>query len=298
MARATRLGSGLGLRPPGNGQYGMTTVIYFINQAMEMVFSVVLWPFHRLAPIWGLTFVSVLTGIFMVWVFGRVSNQQGISLVRDRIRGNLLGVRLYQHDVPVVLGLQGRILRDTFTYMNHSLVPMLVLLIPMLLVLVQLNYSFGFRPLAPGEVSLLKATFSDPAVVGKELRLEAPDGIEVETPALRIPVASEAAWRIRVKAPGSHSLKLWVGDESFEKRIQVGESWGPISPLRSTHLTDVLLYHGEEPLPSSVQVSSLELVYPPLSIQFLAWEVDWLVFFFVASMVAAFAFKGPMGVEL
>ena len=276
----------------------MTTVIYSINQAMEMVFSVLLWPFRMLAPIWGLGFVSVLAGIFMVWVFGRVSNQQGISRVRDRIRGNLLGVRLYQHDVPVVLRLQGRILRDTFTYMNHSLVPMLVLLIPMLFILIQLNYSFGFRPFSPGEVTLLKATFSDPAVLSQELRLEAPDGIEVETPALRIPVSGQVAWRIRVKAPGSHAVNLWVGDESFEKRIQVGENWGPISPLRSTRLADVLLYHGEEPLPASLQVSSLELAYPPLSIQLLGWEVDWLVFFFVASIVAAFACKGPMGVEL
>ena len=42
-----------------------------------MVFSVLLWPFRMLAPIWGLAFISVLTGIFMVWVFGRVSNQAG-----------------------------------------------------------------------------------------------------------------------------------------------------------------------------------------------------------------------------
>ena len=175
---------------------------------------------------------------------------------------------------------------------------MLVLLISILFILVQLNYSFGFRPLFPGEVSILKATFSDPAAVGKELRLEVPDGIEVETPPVRIPNLSEAAWRIRVKAPGSHSVKLWVGEESFEKRIQGGGDWGPISPLRSTHLADVLLYHGEEPLPASVQVSSLELAYPPLSIQLLGWEIHWLVFFFVASIVAAFACKGPMGVEL
>ena len=276
----------------------MTTAVYSINQAMSMVFSVLLWPFRMLAPIWGLAFISVLTGIFMVWVFGRVSNQQGIGRVRDRIRGNLLGVRLYQHDVPVVLRLQGRILRDTLTYMNHSLVPMLVLLIPILLILVQLNYSFGFRPLLPGEASLLKATFSEPAILEEELRLEAPDGIEVETPAVRIPSASEAAWRIRVKEPGVHSVTLWVGDESFKKRVQGGGGRGPVAPLRSTHLADVLLYHVEEPLPASVQVSSLEFAYPPLSIQLLGWEMHWLLFFFVASIVAAFAFKGPMGVEL
>ncbi len=276
----------------------MTTVIYSINQAMEVLFSLLLWPFRTLAPIWGLTFVSVLTGILMVWVFGRVSNQQGIARVRDRIRGNLLGVRLYQHDVPVVLGLQGRILRDTLTYMNHSLAPMLVLLIPILLILVQLNYSFGFRPLLPGEATLFKATFSDSAALGKPLRLVAPDGIDVETPPVRIPTAGEAAWRIRVKAPGFYSVKLWVGAESVEKQVEVGSGWRPVSPFRSARLADVLLYHGEEPLPTSTQVSSLELEYPPLSIRLLGWEVHWLVFFFVASIAAAFAFKGPMGVRL
>ena len=276
----------------------MTTVIYFVNQAMEMVFSVLLWPFRMIAPVWGLAFVSVLAGVFMVWVFGRVSNQPGISRVRDRIRGNLLGVRLYQHDIPVVLRLQGRILRDTFTYMNHSLVPMLVLLIPMLFVLVQLHYNFGSRPLLPGEVCLLKATFSDPSVLSQELRLEAPDGIEVETPALRIPVVAEAAWRIRVKAPGSHTVRLWVGDEFLEKQIRGGEDWGCVSPLRSARLADVLLYPGEEPLPASAAVSSLKLAYPPLPIRFLGWEVDWLGVFLVVSIVAAFALRGPLGVEL
>ena len=276
----------------------MTTVIYTLNQAMELLFSLLLWPFRTLAPIWGLSFVSVLTGILMVWVFGRVSNQQGIARVRDRIRGNLLGVRLYQHDVPVVLSLQGRILRDTLTYMNHSLAPMLVLLIPILLILVQLNYSFGFRPLLPGEATLFKATFSDSAVLEEPLRLVAPDGIDVETPPVRIPTAGEVAWRIRVKAPGSHSVKLWVGGESVEKQVEVGSGWRPVSPLKSARLADVLLYHGEEPLPAAAQVSSLELEYPPLSIRLLGWEVHWLVFFFVASIAAAFALKGPMGVQL
>jgi hypothetical protein len=120
----------------------------------------------------------------------------------------------------------------------------------------------------------------------------------VETPALRIPVSGEAAWRIRVKAPGSHTVKLWAGDEFLEKQIRGGESWGCVSPLRSTRLADVLLYHGEEPLSTSAVVSTLELVYPPLPIRFLGWEVDWLGVFLVVSIVVAFACKGPMGVEL
>ena len=275
----------------------MTTVIYTINRVMETIFSLLIWPFRMLPPIWGLVFVSLLAGLFMVWVYGRVSNQAAIEQVRNRIRGNLLGVRLYQHDVPVVLRLQVSILRDTLTYMNHSLFPMLVLLIPILFLLVQLNYSFGFRPLLPREAALVKATFADPSLLG-DVHLEVPSGVEVETPAVRIPSLGEATWRIRLKEPGRYAMKLHVGGQTVEKDVQGGTGWGPVSPLRSSSFTDVLLYHGEAPLPESIRVSSIEVVYPPLPLKVFGWQVHWLVFFFVASVLAAFACKGPMGVKL
>ncbi len=275
----------------------MTTVIYTINRFMEAIFALLLWPFHGLAPIWGLAFLSALTGVFMVWVYGRVSNQEGIAGVRDRIRGNLLGVRLYQHDVPVVLRLQVKILRDTLTYMRHSLFPMLILLAPILLLLIQLNYSFGYRPLLPEESTLLKATFANPTLL-EQVRLEAPPAVTVETPPVRIPGLGEAAWRIRLKEPGRHSLELHIGSQMVRKNVQGGTGWEPVSPLKSARLADVLLYHGEEPLADSVLVSSIEVVYPPLPLKVFGWRIHWLVFFFVASVLAAFVCKGPMGVKL
>jgi len=47
----------------------------------------------------------------MLWIFGKVSNQDAIHKVRDRIRGNLLGVRIFGDEIGIMFRLQGKILR-------------------------------------------------------------------------------------------------------------------------------------------------------------------------------------------
>ena len=105
-------------------------IIDFLNRCLVFVFGLLLWPFEGVDPIWPLLLVSLLTGLAMLWVFGRVSKQGRIRQVKKSIQGNLLGVRLFQHNVRVVLGLQGRIFRETLTYLKHSLLPMLVVIPP------------------------------------------------------------------------------------------------------------------------------------------------------------------------
>ena len=104
-----------------------------------------------------MTAISFVSGVVMVWIFGKVSDQDTIRQVRERIRGNLIGVRLFQSDIGVVLQLQRRIFGDTFSYMRYALVPMVVLLVPVVLIMTQLNLRFAARPLEPGESAVIKA---------------------------------------------------------------------------------------------------------------------------------------------
>ena len=106
-----------------------------INIALTSVFDIVCLPFLTLQPIWALTAISFASGIFLVWLFGKTSNQVHIRKVRDRIRGNLIGVRLFQHDIGVVLRLQQRIFGDTFRFMKLALVPMLIMMLPVVLIM-------------------------------------------------------------------------------------------------------------------------------------------------------------------
>ena len=277
----------------------MVAIVNLINTLLTPVFDVICWPFRSLSPIWAMAIISLLSGVAMVWVFGKVSNQAVIKNRRERIRGNLIGVRLFQSDIGVVMKLQRRIFGDTLQYMKHALVPMVVLLVPVLLIMTQLNLRFSVRPLEPGEPAVVKAFVRDPAALDAAMVLETADGVTVETAGVRIPSTREMAWRVRAEAGGDHELTVRVGEETLTTRLIAGDPWGTVPQRRTGRgALDTLLYPGEAPIPAAHVVESVEIAYPLLELRVLGWTVHWLVAFFVLSLVFGFAFKGALGVEV
>lgn len=271
----------------------------YFNALMTMLFDLACWPFRALAPIWAMLVISLVAGVLMLWIFGKVSNQDAIHRIRDMIRGNLIGVRLFQHDVFVVFKLQRKILRDTLAYMGHALFPMLILMPPVLLIMFQLNLRFSVRPLEPGETTLIEAHLRDGSALSGPIDLIAPDGVTVETPPVRSVGEAEATWRIRADAPGVHTLIIRSGEHEVEKELVIAERWGPVSAIRTgKSIWDKLLWPGEPPIPSSSIFQSVEINYPELPIYVFGFNINWLILFFVLSIVFGYAFKDLLGVEI
>lgn len=277
----------------------MVAIVNAVNVVVTPVFDLICWPFRALAPIWALSAISLTSGIFLVWLFGKTSDQDRIREIRDRIRGNLIGVRLFQHDIGVVLNLQRKIFGDTFRFMGLALVPLVIMIVPVVLIMTQLNLRFAVQPLETGEPVLIKALVRDVALLDRPIALNVPDGVTVETPPVRIQSTREIAWRVRVDRPGTHALTVRVGDETLEKQLVGGEEWGPVVQRRTGRgMLDTLLYPGEPPIAASHGVETVEIIYPTLEFHLLGVGVDWLIGFFVLSMVFGFAFKGVLGVEV
>ena len=276
----------------------MTTLIAVLNRLLTNAFTLLFWPFQNLDPVWALLFVSFLTGVVMLWIFGKVSNQKAIERLRNRTRGNLLGVLLYQHDIKVVLRLHGLILRDTLIYLRYTLVPMFVLTVPLVPVLAQFNLFFSSKPLQPGEAAVVKLKLDDLAAVPGEVNLEGNSAVKVETPGVRIASEGEIAWRVRAVQPGTHRLVFRIGHDTVEKKMRVGGRWGAVSARKTGNWLDLLLYPGEEPLEPGQRTKSVEVRYQPLSLTVMGWSLHWLILFFVLSIAVSFAFKGVLGVEV
>ena len=276
----------------------MGALVNLINSVLTPIFDVICWPFRALAPIWALAVISFASGIFLVWLFGKTSDQDRIREVRDRIRGNLIGVRLFQHDIGVVLSLQGKIFGDTFRFMGLALVPLLIMLVPVLLIMTQLQLRFDVRPLEVGEPVLVKALVREASTLDRAVALEVPDGVTVETPPVNIRSTREIVWRLRVDRPGDHTLVVRVGDAVLEKQIVAGRGWGPVPYLRSGHALDTLLYPGEPPIAADHPIEAVEVAYPPQDLRLLGVGVNWFMGFLILSMACGFAFKGVLGVEV
>ena len=60
---------------------------------------------------------------------------------------------------------------------------------------------------------------------------------------------------------------------------------------------DMFLHPGEAPLKSPLFLS-MEVMYPPLGMEIAGWEVNWLVWFFVLSLVSGYLLKGLFGIEV
>jgi uncharacterized membrane protein (DUF106 family) len=275
----------------------LTAIAGLLNTILTGIFDLLCWPFLSLPPIWAMIVLSFLAGIFFVWLFGKTSNQKAIKKAKGKVWGNLIGIRLFQDDIGIVLKLQGRILRDTLIYMRYSLVPMLIMMIPVVFVLIQLNLRFSVRPLAVGKQTVVDVEVRDQAALN-DLVLEAPEGIEVKTVGVRIPSENTVSWRIRAIEPGRHAIKIRSGELEVKKLVVVGRGWGKVPAVRSgRNAIDVLLWPGEPPIPGG-PVRAVEIQYPPLDVSFAGFSMHWLIWFFILSIVFGYLMKDFLGVQL
>jgi hypothetical protein len=279
----------------------MMTLVAVLNKVLTFLFAVVYEPLKWLGTFWSLVIISCLAGLFLVWVFGKVSNQEAIRRTRDRLSGELLGLRLFKDDLRVFFGIQFQVLVWTFRYLRHSLVPMLILMVPTILILIQLNYRYGLRPLRVGEQAVVKVRLRDATVLaqGAELTLTAPANLKIETDGVRIPELKEICWRVRGVSPGRFDLTVSGGQEKVTKQGAVGGRFEGVSSVRTGEgwLTS-LLYPGESPIPSQSAFVSIEILYPKLDIIMLGRHLSWLILFLVVSLVFGYAFKGVLGVQI
>jgi hypothetical protein len=268
--------------------------MWYFNLTLTRLFDALVWPFQRW-PAGGLLFVSVLAGAAMLLIFKATSNQKAIRRTRDLIRAHMLAMRLFRDDAGVVVASQKRVLRTNLTYLRFAVFPIIFILPPVVLIMVQLHLRYGAAPAPPGEPVVVTATFE--RAVDDGATLEAPPGVAVETPALRIPYKREADWRVRPARAGEFELVVKSKGRSYGKELVAGAGGaGRVSAKRVAGLWAQLMNPGERPLASGVK--TIEVKYPGRENKIFGLGVHWMLTFFVASLVAAFALKGVFKTEV
>lgn len=225
------------------------------------------------------------------------SNQRAIRRVKDHLQAHLLEIRLFQDQLATVWHAYGKLLRATGAYLGRSLVPLAVVAIPITLLIAQMDLRLGMRPLQPGETALVVVRVDDPAVV-ERVAVDFPEGLTATAPLVRIPTERTVVARFEAREAGRTEVVVHAGDEQTSKEVVTGRGLQRVSPvrLRGQWLTR-LLESGEEGLPDGGTISSIELQYPERATRIGNWDVNWLVAFFVLTMVLGFALKPVVGAE-
>src|SRR5258705_726773 len=172
----------------------------FIRSIASIVSSAVLSPFSGHHALIGLIPLSILIGIGMLWIFGQTSDQDAIRKAKGKLQAHLYEMRLFTDEPVLIWKAQRGLLAANARYIGLMLIPALVASIPMVLVLTQLESFYGHSPLATGREAIvtvqMKVALPDTAPA-----LEAPEGIAVESPGIRIAGARQISWRIRALHP-------------------------------------------------------------------------------------------------
>lgn len=286
-----------------------------LNALLARTFDFLLAPFQQLPPVVGLAVVSLATAIAMLLIFKKTSNQKRLAAVKRQIHAAIFEIRLFNDDLRAIFQAQGEILRHNLTYLRLSVVPMLWMIAPLVLVIAQLQFHYGYAGLRPGDSVLLKAevrpgsnamgrnsadvVHASTANADAGAALSAPPEIEVQTPAVWIPATGEVIWRIAAKTAGDYDLQLRIGSESFTKSVRVSDAVLRRSPLRlESGFLNQLLYPAEAPLPADGALTSISLAYPERDVSVLGFDLHWMIVYFALSMIFAFLLRKRFNVTL
>ncbi len=279
--------------------------MWAIGSVVNTIFSAIFAPFRALHPAIGLCVLSVLTGVVMLLIFGKTSNQSAIRLAKSRLKAHIAEIWLFRDDLVQMLLATARVLLHTGRYFANSLRPLLFIFIPVMLILVMLGARYEHRPFRAGERAIVAVRVSDPAwATGERVTLTGTDGVEVSSAPLRIPATSEIDWEIRAQTPGRHSVTLQTPAGAVTKQVLVeadgAASLTPMAAGRGPAFSSRFLEAPvEAPLAASSGLRSIDVLgWPKRELRILGLKVNWLVGFFIISLVAGFAVKDLFGIEV
>jgi hypothetical protein len=238
--------------------------------------------------LWSLVLVSVLAGVAMVYVFRRWSDQNALRGTANRMLAHLMEFRLFIDEPALVMRAQRELFVENWRLLRLLARPSLILIVPSIVLLAQLDACYGRAPLRIGHPAVVTVQVKD---LGKTevagILLKAPAAIKVETRAVRVPRLNQISWRIRPIASVSGELEVLEPERVVTKSIAAGQGIHYLSERRS--LREFFVHLSEPPLIDS-SIASIEVLYPSATILHLHWLVWFLL---ISSATAIVVYSAP-----
>jgi hypothetical protein len=272
-----------------------TSLTEFVTQLLAPVLRLI----APLDAIWQGAVLAIPVAVLALLSYRLFSDQAAIVRTKDGIKANLLALRLFRDDLRVMLQAQGRLFLLIGRYLRLGLVPLAVLLVPVILLLSQIEARSAFRPIEVGTPALLTLTLEEsitPSLM--DARLEAPKGLRVETPAFRSDSERVIMWRIKPTESGRHVLTIRLGNEALRRQVWAGNTRPErlVPAIYRSNDVRSVGSPGEAAIDLNSSASKLSIEYEPLDNLFAGLSpASWSMF--VSSLLFGFVLRRPMRVH-
>lgn len=278
----------------------LTYALIYINMVMNLLGRVVVTPLVSILPGWlSNTIIGGVVGVVALLVFKYMSNQDAIAKVRNKIKAQMLALKLFKDDISVTFKSLGGVFGGSFKLLFYAIKPMLVMIVPISLILSQVALWYQARPLLPGEEATVTVQLNgDVEASWPELAIEGNDSFEVTMGPVKAFSNREIFWKVKALEEGTGKIAVKVDDSVVEKEFVVGDGFARVSLLRpGQEWIKVLLHPWEKPFGSDSVVHSIGIKYPDRA-SFLSGTSSWVIYLFVASMVIGLIFMPVFKVKM
>lgn len=136
--------------------------------------------------------VSILYGIAAAFVFRRFTDRSALRRSSNRTLAHVMELALFLDSPMLVFRAQRDLLKENLRLLRLTILPASILALLFTILYQPMNATYGRAPLPVGEPAVVTIPIAD-----NSPRLDAPDGIAIETPAVRVLHDHEISWRVR-----------------------------------------------------------------------------------------------------
>ncbi len=191
-------------------------MINILGIILNGIFDILLLPFRLLPSFWGLLFISLLSGLGMIVIFSKISNQEKISRLRKKMAGGILGILLHVNSPGTVIGFAGKLIRTNTVYLAQLLKPLLVIAIPFALLWGQLDARYGTDRMVNDMPVTVTLKFNERVPERDSLRVMT-SGLEFIPPFVMIDTLNEVSFRVLPSGDSLRSLEIAGTEIRMEK---------------------------------------------------------------------------------
>ena len=270
----------------------MGTVAYILRAGMEGLLT----PFDWLGPAWGLSLLSILSGIGMLWVVGKTTPQKLVERSRNKMDSAVYEIRLFLDYPKRVLISLGRLMGNSLLYVAYMMPAFVILALPLGLMYLGLETRHGMDAIELNQPFVVSVQLAD-GVDGRKLSISPSEGLEVTAPPMYVPSEQMVYVRLEAKKETSGTLQVaTLGGPAVEKLIITDPGATQMAPDRVSGAELFLSYGPEAELGGAI--TAIRVDHPPKDNSYLGIPMPWWLWWLILMMVAAFGLKKPMGVAL
>ena len=270
-----------------------------LNSIFVNIFNFILIPVSNFSDEVKILYISILSGIIFLLIYGKVSNQKGIKETKRKIMAKVIEVALFRHSIKVCLNAQGALFKQGFKYLSFALIPLLILMVPCILIMAQINFHFQNRGLLEKEDAIIELSLDDPDDL-TEYELKASSG--TLSPALRVDDELKIIWKYKnnngTNLKDNVNLELTLDDLSLNIPLSI-DGKKPSLLTYSRDFFQGLLFPSKFKVSKDFkEIKSISIKYPNANQTYLGVTINWLWVFLIVSILSGLIASKVFKIEI